>query len=85
MTTEPYEYERVPLSERLTAYYRDVVAIHADDPVVGACLVCRVPHCEDWRSASERLGSDAERPIEPVLEGCGWWGGMGAGGAAAHV
>lgn len=66
MTSDPYEDERTPLSDRLAAYYRDVIALHADDPVVGACLVCRTSRCEDWRSASDRLGHAVERPRGPV-------------------
>ncbi len=61
-----YANERMPLSERLTAYYRDVIAVHEDDPVLGACLMCRVTHCEDWRTASERLGHADKRPTWPV-------------------
>jgi hypothetical protein len=55
MTLGPYKDEFTPLSDRLAAYYRQAVATHANDPVVGACLVCRVSRCEDWRSAVERL------------------------------
>ena len=65
MPFEQYENPYMPLPDRLTAYYRDVVATHADDLVVGACLVCRVPRCEDWRSASERLWCSNEQPTSP--------------------
>ena len=61
MTCGQYDNEYASLSDRLTAYYRDVVTTHADDPVVGACLICRVSRCEDWRSAFERLAYSGER------------------------
>jgi hypothetical protein len=65
----PYGIDRPLLSERLTAYYRDVIAVHEDDPVVGACLICRVSCCEDWRSAAERLGYADELPTRrPAAE-----------------
>lgn len=54
----------VPLSERLLSYYRHVLAVHANDPAVGACLVCRVSRCQDWRTAWERLVCAGVRPEE---------------------
>jgi len=66
MTFKPYENEYAPLSDRLIGYYRDVVAVHADDPVVGACLICRASKCEDWRQAFERLNYAAEAPATPT-------------------
>ncbi|OJF10734.1 hypothetical protein EDD30_0879 [Couchioplanes caeruleus] len=67
MASEQHGYEPVSLTDRLLSYYRDVVAMHADDPVIGACLVCRVPRCEDWRFASERLFAPAAREAEPII------------------
>ncbi|BFU45764.1 hypothetical protein [Krasilnikovia sp. MM14-A1004] len=55
MIPKPYEGEDTSLSDHLAAYYRHVVATHADDPIIGACLICRMFRCEDWRSAAERL------------------------------
>ncbi|MET8151805.1 hypothetical protein ACIBSW_16745 [Actinoplanes sp. NPDC049668] len=66
MTLGPYKDEMTPLSARLTTYYRHVTATHADDPAVGACLLCRVSRCAKWRSAVERLTCAGERPAIPV-------------------
>ena len=66
MTIGQYDNEYLPLPDRLTAYYRDVVTTHADDPVVGACLICRVSRCEDWRFASERLAYSDEGATTPI-------------------
>ena len=44
-----------PLSYRLIAYYRQVAATHANDPIIGLCLLCKESRCGDWRSATERL------------------------------
>ena len=52
--------ERASLAWRLVRYYRDVVELHEDDPVVGACLVCRVSRCADWRRAVEKLALAGE-------------------------
>ena len=62
MDHEPEDHVLTPLSRRLVAYYREVVALHADDPVVGACLVCRVSRCKDWRHATDRLWAAYEDP-----------------------
>jgi len=40
---------------QLLAYYRETVVIHADDPVLHACLICKQHRCPDWRFAWERL------------------------------
>lgn len=41
----PYVDEPVPLSEQLLAYYRETMAIHADDPVLHACLSRKRHRC----------------------------------------
>ncbi|RSM47250.1 hypothetical protein DMB66_48350 [Actinoplanes sp. ATCC 53533] len=64
MTFGQPEGQHAPLSDRLASDYRQVVDIHSDDPVVGACLVCRVSRCEDWRFASERLFGFVEQQAE---------------------
>jgi hypothetical protein len=68
MDLGPNKDEDTPLSGRLTAYYRHVVATHTDDPIIGACLICKVSRCEDWRSATERLiytGTQTEAKLNP--------------------
>ncbi|GGQ84094.1 hypothetical protein [Couchioplanes azureus] len=67
MAAEQDRHESGSLTDRLLPYYRDVVAMHADDPAVGACLVCRLPRCEDWRFASERLLTSIDREAEPTM------------------
>lgn len=66
MTLRPNENEGPPLSDRLTAYYRQIMATHADDPIVGACLICKVSRCEDWRAAAVRLIYSGGDRVEPV-------------------
>lgn len=56
------------LSDRLTHYYSLVLVIHGDDPAVGACLLCRVSRCDEWRFASERLGAFVEQQTEQAAE-----------------
>ncbi|PRY30898.1 hypothetical protein [Pseudosporangium ferrugineum] len=68
MTFGQFEPEYVPLAARLVAYYRAVVIAHTDDPVVGACLVCRVSGCEDLRYASARLAMVPGRSITSTVE-----------------
>ncbi|SDY23616.1 hypothetical protein SAMN05444365_1011153 [Micromonospora pattaloongensis] len=54
-----------PLSPELVQHYRDVVRIHADDPVIGACPVCLRSRCRDWRYAREALISAGEFAAGP--------------------
>jgi hypothetical protein len=35
--------------------YREMVRIHADDPVLGTCAICGESRCPDWRYAKARL------------------------------
>jgi len=51
----PFTEEPTPLSARLIEYYRRVMTVHADDPVLRACLVCKRSRCPDWRYARTRL------------------------------
>jgi hypothetical protein len=51
----PHVEELTPLSAQLLAYYRDMVAVHADEPVNDKCAICHVHRCQDWRFARERL------------------------------
>ena len=57
-----YVDEPVPLSEQLLAYYRETMAVHADDPVLHACLTCKKHRCPDWRFAWERLACAGALP-----------------------
>lgn len=66
MTLEPYKDEMTRLSDRLATFYGEIMVMHADDPAVGACLICKVSKCTDWRSAVERLICAGERPTMPV-------------------
>jgi hypothetical protein len=53
------------LSADLVAYYRTVLARHADGRETGACPHCRVPRCPDWRTAYDRLAVAGELMAEP--------------------
>lgn len=71
----PHVEEPAPLSTQLLAYYRELMAAHADDPITGVCAVCQVRRCEDWRFARERLLcagerlDDGLRLAESILDG----------------
>lgn len=71
----PYAAEPVSLSEQLLAYYRRTLAIHADDPVLHACLICKQRRCPNWRLAWERLAcagalpTEAQQPDDPTKKG----------------
>jgi hypothetical protein len=43
------------LSDELAAYYRYVLATHANHPETGTCAVCGVPRCPDWTGAYDTL------------------------------
>ena len=47
------------------AYYRGVLAMHADRRDTGVCPRCRVPRCVDWRTAYDRLAVAGELMAEP--------------------
>ncbi|GAB3157880.1 hypothetical protein GCM10027290_59890 [Micromonospora sonneratiae] len=51
----PYAGEPVPLSDRLAEHYRETLAIHSNDPGLGACAVCLRSRCDEWRWAYEQL------------------------------
>src|SRR5690349_8205788 len=68
MTSGQPEDQHGHLCDRLVVYYRHVVAIHSDNPVVGACPSCRGSRCEDWRFASERLWGFAEQQTEQATD-----------------
>jgi hypothetical protein len=53
------------LSVGLVAYLRDVLVVHANDPVAGVCCVCEVVNCPDWRDAYDRLAAANELMAEP--------------------
>ena len=48
------------LSADLIQHFRDLLAIHADDPSLGACPVCLETRCWDWRQAWEQLTGAGE-------------------------
>jgi hypothetical protein len=64
-----FEESRWQASERLPGeylvYYRDVLTIHANDPVRGECRICRRPGCPDWRNAYDQLAFSGELMAKP--------------------
>lgn len=53
------------LSAEQVAYYRKVLAVHANRAPDGACEVCRVPRCPDWRYAYDLLAAGGHLMAEP--------------------
>ncbi len=56
----PHAEEVTPLPQRLVAYYRDMLAAHANGRVTGMCAVCTVGCCQDWRFAWTQLVCSGE-------------------------
>jgi len=52
------------LQPEVATYYRKVLAVHANGPETGACSVCQLPTCPDWRDAYDRLAAAGE-PMAP--------------------
>lgn len=46
-------------------YHRRVLELHANDPETGACPICHVAQCQDWRSAFDNLAVAGEVMGEP--------------------
>jgi len=53
------------LAPEQVAYFRKVLATHANQPDTGACSVCGLPSCPDWRSAYDQLAIAGETMAEP--------------------
>lgn len=51
----PHGGSSVPMASRMVAYYRDLLAKHADDPLTKQCPQCREPRCQDWQFAWTQL------------------------------
>jgi len=78
----PHVEDGSPLSGRMVAYYRDLLAGHDNDPVKGLCPICAVSRCQDWRFAWSQLVSAGEleephqaslpRKCSPWAAGRGW-------------
>jgi hypothetical protein len=52
------------LSPELVQHYRDMLRVHADDPSLGACPVCRRSRCRDWRHAHDVLTEAGQLPAD---------------------
>jgi hypothetical protein len=48
------------LSVELAQHYSDLLLVHADDPVLGACPVCLETRCAEWRYTFAQLVSAGE-------------------------
>jgi hypothetical protein len=45
--------------------WRNILVAHANDLVLGVCIVCQAAHCPAWRAAYDRLAGAGElmRPL----------------------
>ena len=66
----PHVEDPAPLAVRLIGYYRQMMAAHANGRLTGACPICEVGRCEDWRFARERLLCAGEHvdELDPVAD-----------------
>jgi hypothetical protein len=53
------------LAPDLVASLRQTLALHATKPDTGACALCGVPRCPDWRAAFDQLAVAGELMAEP--------------------
>jgi hypothetical protein len=53
------------LSAEQVIYFRAILASHRIDPSSGACLICMVPSCQDWRYAYDQLAVAGQLMAEP--------------------
>jgi hypothetical protein len=60
MVSGSYGGDPRPFTPSLVQHFRDLLAIHADDPVLGACLLCKEIRCRDWRYAWAQLAAAGE-------------------------
>jgi hypothetical protein len=60
----PYEPER-RLTPDQVAYYRRMLATHKNQRDTGACAICGVPSCPDWRHAYDQLAETGELMAHP--------------------
>jgi hypothetical protein len=61
VTDEPGRH----LSAEQVAYYRRVLVVHANRKETGACDVCRVYRCADWRHAYDLLAAGGHLMADP--------------------
>lgn len=65
----PADRDRIPrhhLEPDEVAHYRGVLIAHADDLVRGACPLCQLTRCPDWRAAYRRLTAGGELLTPPA-------------------
>lgn len=60
MLSGPFAGDPRPLSPTLVQHFRDLLAIHADDAVLGCCPLCKETRCQDWRYAAAQLAAAGE-------------------------
>lgn len=60
----PYEPARHLTAEQVQ-YHRQVLDLHTNDPTTGACRICRLPTCPDWRAAFDSLAVAGQVMAEP--------------------
>jgi hypothetical protein len=52
--------ERREMAHEEVRYHRRVLELHANDPGTGACPICHVRQCQDWRAAFDNLAAAGE-------------------------
>jgi hypothetical protein len=57
--------ERREMALEAVRHYRRMLELHANDPATGACPICRVRQCMDWRAAFDRIAIAGEVMAEP--------------------
>jgi hypothetical protein len=62
MMSGPYFDNPEPMPALLIRRYREMFAAHADNPQLGACPVCDVAACDEWRWAAAQLIISGELP-----------------------
>jgi hypothetical protein len=60
----PWQPPRTLAPEQV-AYFRQVLAIHANQLDSGVCMVCGLASCPDWRAAYDQLAIAGELMGEP--------------------
>lgn len=53
------------LAPEQAAYFRQMLAVHANQPETGVCAVCGLARCPDWRAAYDQLAIAGELMGEP--------------------
>jgi hypothetical protein len=64
MMSGPFALDPQPTPPGLVPRYREMLVAHTNDPLRGACLVCQIATCADWRYAYTQLVCAGEMVAE---------------------